>query len=157
MPNWKLIILGGLAFYVVTFIISFATGPLIHEGYLKPEYQAHAALWRPELNQDPPDMAALMPRWVTTGVISSLLLAAIYGWVGKVFTGPGWLRGVKAGLLLGVIGITFCLGYSGIFNASDKIWTVWALEGFLYYLPGGAVLGWLGAKWLGGPGSTSTS
>ena len=37
--RWKLIILGGLAFYVAMWLISMATGPLIHEGILKATYQ----------------------------------------------------------------------------------------------------------------------
>jgi hypothetical protein len=40
----------------------------------------------------------------------------------------------------------FAAGYSGMFNLPDSIWAVWGLESFLYYLPGGAVLGWLGDK-----------
>ena len=146
MNRWKLIVLGGLAYYIVTFIVGFATGPLIHEGVLKPTYQANSQLWRPELNQDPPDMAALMPRWITTGVIGSFIVAGIFGWIRPAFSGPGWKRGLQYGVVLGLLGIVCCLGYSGIFNAPDKIWIWWAFEGFLYYLPGGAVLGWLGGK-----------
>jgi hypothetical protein len=146
MNRWKLVVLGGLAYYVATFIVGFATGPLIHNGVLKETYRANAQLWRPELNEDPPDMAALMPRWITTGVIGSFIVAAIFGWVRPAFSGPGWKRGLQYGVTLGLLGVVWALGYSGVFNAPDKIWIWWSLEGFLYYLPGGAVLGWLGGK-----------
>ena len=144
--NWKLIVLGGLAFYLVTFVVSFVTGPVIHNGILKETYRQSAELWRPALMQDPPDMAALMPRWITSGVIGGLLMAAIYGWVRPAFSGPGWKRGLLYGTILSLFGIAWCLGYSGVFNAPDKIWAWWALESFLYYLPAGAVLGWLAEK-----------
>ena len=147
MNRWKLVVLGGIAYYIVTWIVSFATGPLIHEGVLKETYQSVSQLWRPELNQVPPDMAALLPRWITTGLIGSLIVAAIFGWVRPAFSGPGWKRGLLYGAVLGLFGIVWGpLGYSGVFNAPDKIWIWWSLEGFLYYLPGGAILGWLGGK-----------
>jgi hypothetical protein len=38
--NPKLIIVGDLVYYVVQFIVSFATGPLIHEGVLDAAYRA---------------------------------------------------------------------------------------------------------------------
>ena len=60
--NIKVILLGGLAMYVAEFLLSMATGGVIHEGILTELYQANASFWRPELNQQPPDMAALMPR-----------------------------------------------------------------------------------------------
>ena len=141
--RWKLIILGGLAFYVAMWLISMATGPLIHEGILKATYQAHAHLWRPELNQDPPNMAALMPRWVLTGLLASLVQAGIYGAIQSALAGPGWMKGLKYGLILSLFAACMAAGYSGIFSAPDRIWAVWSLESFLYYLPAGALLGWL--------------
>ena len=59
--NWKLIIVGGLVFYVVMFVVSMVTGPVVHQGILLESYQATEQFWRPELRQVPPDMAALMP------------------------------------------------------------------------------------------------
>jgi hypothetical protein len=143
--NWKLIVLGGIVFYIVMFAISMATGPLVHTGILQESYQATQEFWRPELNQVPPDMAALMPRWITTGVITSLILAAIYGWI-RPALGVGWLAGVKYGILLSVLGWVAMASWSGIFNLPNKIWIWWAIEQPFYYLPGGAVLGWLGEK-----------
>ena len=141
--NWKLVFLGGLAFYLVTFVVSMATGPLIHDGFLEPAYEANSEFWRPELNVEPPDMAALMPRWISTGLINSMIFAAIFCCVHSGLVGPGWKKGMIFGAILVGFHCTFCAGYSGVFNLPDKIWIVWSLEGFLYYLPGGAVLGWL--------------
>lgn len=144
--NWKLVVLGGLALYIVSFLVSFATGPLIHQGLLKDTYKAHSEYWRPELNQDPPDMAALMPRWISVGVLSSLILAALYGWIRPAFSGSGWRRGLSYGFLLSIVfGVAFA-GWSGVFNLPEKVWLWWGLETFAYYLPGGAALGWVGGK-----------
>ncbi len=146
--NWKLIVLGGLAMYIVMFVISFATGPLIHEGVLDQTYREHASFWRPELNQDPPDMAALMPRWITAGILTTFIFAAIYGFIHSAFSGPGWKKGLMYGAGLAIVMGCFAVGYSGVFNLPDKIWAWWAGESFLYYLPGGAMLGWLGDRFL---------
>jgi hypothetical protein len=62
--NIKVILLGGLALYAAQWVVSMVSGAIIHEGILTEMYQAHASFWRPELNQQPPDMAALMPRWM---------------------------------------------------------------------------------------------
>ena len=144
--NWKLIIVGGLAMYIVMFVISFATGPIIHEGILDETYRANEQFWRPELAQDPPDMASLMPRWIAVGLLSTFVFAAIYGIVNGSFAGPGWMRGLKYGALLSVLTCCFAAGYSGVFNLPDSIWAWWGGESFLYHLPGGAMLGWLGDK-----------
>lgn len=144
--NWKLVVIGGLVFYVVMFIISFATGPIIHNGLLNDAYKANSQFWRPELNQDPPDMATLMPRWIITGLLTSFVMAALFGAVRSAFQGPGWRQGLLFGLGLSILGCCFMAGWSGVFNLPNKIWIWWGLESFVYYLPGGAVLGWLGGK-----------
>lgn len=96
--NWKLIIIGGIVFWLVTNILGmFVSAPLIHEKVLDPVYQANESFWRPELRQDPPDMAALMPQWMLTSFVSSLLVAGIDSLVGGSFSGPGWSRGLKGG------------------------------------------------------------
>lgn len=38
-------------------------------------------------------MASLMPRWITLGLITTFIVAAIYGIVNKALAGPGWLKG----------------------------------------------------------------
>ena len=144
--NWKAVIVGGIVFYVVTFIVSFATGPLVHEGILEQDYIANEEFWRPELTQDPPDMAALMPRWITVGLINSFIIAALYGFVQSAFSGPGWKRGLLFGLGLSIVYCLWAAGWSGVFNLPDKIWAVWGLESFAYNLPGGAALGWVAQK-----------
>lgn len=144
--NWKLIILGGLAMYVVMFLVSMVTGPVIHEGLLDPVYIENSQFWRPELNQDPPDMASLMPRWISIGLLTAFIFAAIYGAVGSAFSGPGWKQGLKYGAVLSIFSCCFAAGYSGLFALPDSLWVWWGAESFLYYLPGGAVLGWLGEK-----------
>ena len=143
--NWKLIVVGGLVFYAVMFVVSFVTGPVIHNGILKEPYKANQQSFHPELNPDAPDMAALMPRWITTGVITSMFLAAIYGWV-RPALGTGWVAGIKFGVIAWIFGATFLAGFSGVFKLPNTIWIWWAIEQPLYYLPGGAVLGWLGEK-----------
>lgn len=144
--NWKLIILGGLAFYVVMFVVSFPTGMLVHEGVLDSSYRATTEFWRPELTQDPPDMAALMPRWITVGLLTTFIFAAIYGWIRGGLSGAPWQKGLKFGLMLSIVGCCFMAGWSGVFNLPGKIWLWWGLEQFAYYLPGGIILGWLGEK-----------
>ena len=144
--NWKIVVLGGLAMYVVQFIVSFATGPLIHEGVLNDVYMANASFWRPELNQDPPDMAALMPRWITTGVIGAMLLALVYGWVRSAFAGTGWVSGLKFGVAVWIVQTTYAAGWSGVFNLPEVIWAWWIGEAVLYTLIGGAVLGLVAEK-----------
>ncbi len=143
--NWKLVVVGGLVLYIVMFVIGFGTGVVIHNGVLDEAYRANESFWRPELNEDPPDMAALMPRWITTGIITSLIMAWIYGCL-RPTLGRGWLAGVKFGIIVSVFGALFMAGFSGVFNLPDKLWIWWASEQPLYYIPGGAVLGWLGEK-----------
>ena len=144
--NWKTVVIGGIVFYVVMFIVSMATGPIVHEGILDPLYTANESFWRPELTQDPPDMAALIPRWIAVGLISSIVMAALYGFVQSAFTGPGWKRGLFFGLGVSIIFSLLAAGWSGVFNLPEKIWVVWSLESFVYYLPGGAALGWVVGK-----------
>lgn len=143
--NWKLIVIGGIVFYLVMFLISFVTGAVIHNGILMDAYQATDQFWRPELRQVPPDMAALLPQWITTGIITTIILAGIYGWI-RPALGSGWLAGAKYGVILSIFSWCLIAGWSGIFNLPSKIWIWWAIEQPIYYLPGGAVLGWLGEK-----------
>ena len=144
--NVKLILVGGIVFYAAQMIVSFATGPLLHEGILDEVYKAYAQFWRPELTQEPPDMAALMPRWITTGLITAFLMAAVYGWIRPAFAGSGWQKGLKFGLVLFVFATTMMAGLSGIFNLPDKIWAWWTIDYLLFYAAGGAALGFVAEK-----------
>ena len=146
--NFKLIIVGGIAMYAVMFVISMATGPLIHEGLLDAMYADHSEFWRPELRQDPPDMAALMPRWILVGLVTSCVMAGVYGAVHKAFEGRGWTKGLRFGVVVSIVACCFCAEWSGLFALPDSLWVIWGLETFLYYVPGGAVLGLLHEKYL---------
>jgi hypothetical protein len=90
--NIKVIVAGGLAMYVAQWLISMVTGPLIHENVLKELYMANASFWRPELAQDPPDMAALLPRWIAIGLITSFILAGIFDNIRGGLAGSTLLR-----------------------------------------------------------------
>ena len=144
--NWKLILIGGVVLYVAMFAVSFITGPVIHDGLLKETYQATAGFWRPALMQQPMDVAALLPRWVTTGLIGSFIVAGIYGQVRSTFTGPGWQRGLKYGFVLFLLIASVFLSLSGFFNLPDNLWLWWCVDSLIGYLVGGAVLGWVADK-----------
>ncbi|MBT8048264.1 MAG: hypothetical protein HKN57_10340 [Xanthomonadales bacterium] len=145
--NLKTILLGGLVFYVSMFILSMGLGPLIHEGVLDPLYIENAAFWRPELQQDPPDMAALMPRWIAVGLLTTFIFTAIYDNIRTAFSGSGVVRGLKFGFVMGLIYASIGAGWSGVFNLPNAIWFWWAVEGFIMYAVGGAALGWFVGRW----------
>ncbi len=144
--NWKIIFIGGLAFYAVLWIVSFGTGPLIHDGVLADLYIQNAGYWRPELNQVPPDMAALMPRWIAVGLVTTFIMAAIYAWIRHAFNGDGWVKGAKFGFMVWLFSACLSAGWSGVFNLPETIWIWWAVEGLLMYVLGGAALGWASEK-----------
>ncbi len=145
--NLKLILIGGIAFYVATWVLSMVTGPLIHEGVLAEAYKATASFWRPELMQDPPDLAALMPRWIPTGLALSFIVAGLYGKVRASFAGRGLMRGARYGLGVGLLAGAVAASWSGVFNLPDVIWFWWIVEGLAMYVVGGAVLGWVADRW----------
>jgi hypothetical protein len=144
--NLKVIVVGGLAMYVAQFALSMITGPVIHEGILTELYQANASFWRPELNQQPPDMAALMPRWIATGLIGAFILAGIFDNIRGGLEGSMLVRGAKYGVILFLINLCIAAGWSGVFNLPDAIWAWWLGEALLYYVVGGVVLGWVTGK-----------
>lgn len=144
--NAKIIFAGGLAMYVAQFVIAMATGPLIHEGVLVDAYMATAGFWRPELMADPPDMAALLPLWITTGIVGALVIAGIYGVVRSAYAGAGWLRGAKFGFTVWLVQLVSMAGWSGVFNLPYEIWGWWAAEGAAYMIVGGIVLGLVAEK-----------
>ena len=145
--NAKLIVIGGFAFYAVTWILSFVTGPVVHNGLLLESYQATAAFWRPALMQQPPDMAALLPRWIVTGLFYSFVLAALYGKVRSAFAGSGWMRGGRYGFWIWLVATAVAMSYSGFFNLPDRIWFWWAVEGLVGSVIGCAVLAWAVDRW----------
>ena len=148
--NWKLIFGGGLVYYIAQFVVGMSMGPILHESVLEPLYEMYPQFWRPELNQDPPDLAALMPRWISVGVVIAFVSAAVYSWIRPALSGPGWQQGLKFGGILFLVNSSAMAGWSGIFNLPDSIWLWWAAEGLLLHLVGGAVLGWFGEKFTPG-------
>ncbi|MDH3646433.1 MAG: hypothetical protein OER80_06650 [Gammaproteobacteria bacterium] len=144
--NWKIILIGGVAYYVTIFVLSFISGQVVHEGILDPAYRATTEFWRPELNQDPPDMAALMPMWIFNGLVGAFVVAAIYTWIRPAFHGPAWRRGLTYGLILSLLGSTFSLGYSGVFNLPGEIWFWWTIEMAVLFIVGATVLGLVAEK-----------
>lgn len=139
--NWKIVVIGGLVYYVVVFISSMITGMIIHEGLLEAAYEATDAFWRPALRADPPDVAAMLPMWLFNGLVGSLVVAAIYSWIRPVFAGPGWKKGLTYGLMLGLLAATIFLGMSGVFDLPGEIWLWWSIDTAILFLIGGTVLG----------------
>jgi hypothetical protein len=113
---------------------------------LGPLYKEFASFWRPELNADPPDMVALMKMWVPIGLLSSILLAGIYSVIRSSFAGSGIVRGVKFGVVGWIFAAVAAMGYWGVLNLPNQIWTWWLIEGIWMHLIAGAVLGWVAQK-----------
>lgn len=139
--NWKAVILGGLAYYAAAFVVSMVGGVLIHEGVLDAAYKATEVFWRPELVQDPPDMAALMPMWITTGILTSFILAGIYLVFRSSLAGPAWQRGLKFGIAMWLWSACLMAAWSGVFNLPGKIWIWWGVDAAIYTIVGSIVLG----------------
>jgi len=144
--NLKVILLGGLAFYITQFIISMASGPVIHTNILNDLYRANEAFWRPELNQDPPDMAALLPRWIAVGLITTFIITAIFDNIRSALSGSAVVKGMKFGFIAFLFSACMSAGWSGIFNLPNEIWFWWNVEVLVMYLVGGAVLGFVTEK-----------
>ena len=147
--NWKIAVIGGIAAFVATMLVGFGTGYFIHSpeaGVLAETYRATGAFWRPELNQVPPDMMALMPMWILNGVISSIIVAAIYSVVRSSLTGAAWQRGLKYGVVVALFWLVNALGYFGVFNLPANVWQWWGVESVLLNLVGSVVLGIVAQK-----------
>ena len=139
----KVILIGGIAFYVALFIVGMPFGALIHEGVLDEVYRATASFWRPELNEEPADIGALMPRWITVGIIVAFVQVFIYDNVRSALSGSPVMNGLKFGLILALLGISTNAAFSGIFNLPNEVWMWWSIEHTVLYLIGGAVLGFV--------------
>jgi hypothetical protein len=147
--NWKIAIIGGIVAYVAMFVVGFGTGYFIHSpeaGVLAEAYKATASFWRPELNAVPPDMAALLPMWITNGLIGAVIVGGIYSVVRSSLTGAAWQRGLKFGVIVALFALVNLLGYWGVFNLPGKIWQWWFIEGTILNLVGGVVLGIVAQK-----------
>ena len=145
--NWKLIVIGGLVFWLVTNILGLGvTGPIIHNSILDPMYRATEMLWIEPLRQDPPDLAAVMPRWIVVSLISSLVVAGLYSCLRKAFEGPGWKCGMTWGLYMGIFSFVTLLGYSGVIALPMTIVVWWGVDGLVLFVLGGAAMGWAGER-----------
>ena len=144
--NWKLVFIGGLAYYIAAFVVSMAGGTFIHEGVLDAAYRATTEFWRPELMTDPPDMGALMPMWIATGVVASFILAGIYSVFRGALSGPAWQRGLKFGIAVWLLNVSYMAAMYGVFNLPYKLWAWWAVDGAIYTPVGAIVLGIVAEK-----------
>ncbi|MBT8143050.1 MAG: hypothetical protein KJO55_00010 [Gammaproteobacteria bacterium] len=139
--NWKVVIGGGLAFFAVSFLVGSVTGMVIHTGILTEPYQATSQFWRPELRQDPPDIAALMPLWIFNGIVLSLVIAALYNLVRPAFTGAGWKKGLTWGLMLATFVAAYHMSQSGNFDLPGTIWVWWTIDVLILFALSGIALG----------------
>ena len=137
--NWKIVVIGGLAFFITVFVGGFVTGLVIHTGILGEAYGATSMFWRPELRAN--DMAALMPEWILNGIVTGLVVATIYGFVRPAFSGAAWRKGLSFGLLLAAFLAAYHLSLSGYFNLPGEIWGWWSIDALILYSLAGTVLG----------------
>jgi hypothetical protein len=147
--HWKIVLVGGLAYYVVQFVVSMILGHFIHapdSGVLAESYRATASFWRPELNANPPDLRLLWELWIPSGLLGSFLAAGIFGVVRPALTGPSWRRGLQFGAIALAFAVINALGYNGVFNLPGKIWAWWMFGAAIMYLAAGPVLGWIAGK-----------
>ncbi|MDX2299654.1 MAG: hypothetical protein NW204_08005 [Xanthomonadaceae bacterium] len=142
----KIVLVGGLVHYVTAFVASMLTAMVTHQGILEDVYKATTTFWRPELRIEPPDMAALMPLWITTGLLVSFVTAAIYSVFRSALNGPGWQRGLKFGFATGLLYAGMHASLYGVFDLPAFIWLVWALEGIVLAVLAGAALGAVAQK-----------
>jgi hypothetical protein len=147
--NWKIVFIGGVVAYAAMFIVGIGTGYFIHSpdaGVLAETYRATASFWRPELNQDPPDMMALMPMWITNGLIGAFVVAGVYSVVRSSLKGAAWQRGLKFGVIVALFNLVNILGFWGVFSLPGNVWQWWFVEGTILNLAGGIVLGLVAQK-----------
>ncbi len=147
--NWKVIVVGGIAWYLAQFVVSILLGHVIHDpdtGVLAGAYRATAAFWRPELNANPPDPRIIWQLWIPSGLLSALLAAGVFSVIRPALAGPPWRQGLTFGVIALVFAIVNALGYNGIFNLPGRIWTWWIIGAAIMYLVAGPVLGWVAGK-----------
>jgi len=146
--NIKLVLLGGIAYFLIAQIIGAISGPLVHGpgGALEATYQMYSAMWRPELNATPPDLMALMPLWLTTAAINSLIVAAVFDLIRPSLPGGAVAQGLRFGITVGLIMVGLFGLYFGIFALPAKVWIFWGVEGLLTYSVGGIGIAAVGNK-----------
>jgi hypothetical protein len=147
--NWKIIFAGGVAWYLVQFVVSMVLGHFIHApdtGVLAESYRATAAFWRPEINANPPDPRIIWQLWIPSGMLGAFLSAGVFSVIRPALAGPPWRQGLTFGVIALVFAIVDALGYNGIFNLPGKIWIWWIVGAAIMFLAAGPVLGWVSGK-----------
>ncbi|MGE0031460.1 MAG: hypothetical protein AB7T20_10115 [Steroidobacteraceae bacterium] len=147
--NWKVVVIGGVVYYVALFTLSMVLGIVVHDpqsGLLAEAYGATMSFWRPELFQEKPDPDLMLKMWIPSGLLCAFLAAGIYSVIRSSLAGPAWMRGLKFGIISSIFAIIGVLGYRGVFNLPDQIWTWWTVGAVVMYLPAGVVLGWIAQK-----------
>ena len=91
-------------------------------------------------------MAALMPRWIATGLIVAFISAGIFDNIRSALSGTGLVKGIKFGVMAFLFSAGMSASYSGVFNLPVTIWFWWGVESLVLLIAGGAVLGWVSAK-----------
>ena len=94
-------------------------------------------------------MAAMMPQWLLTSFLSSLVVAGIYSLVRGSFGGPGWSRGMRWGLSLGIFSCMSYFAMLGVFHLPLQMRIWWSIEALILFLLGGAAMGWAGERFAG--------
>ncbi len=145
--NWKIILGGGAVLYVAEFILGMASGMVIHNGVLESIYDTTQEFWRPELNQDPPDMAALMPQWIAVGLLTAFVHAGIFDNIRSALNGSAMIKGLKFGLIIAIIYILLGASMAGVFNLPNTVWFWWSLEWLVLFPIAGIALGWFVGKY----------
>lgn len=147
--NWKIVVIGGVVYYLALFVVSMVSGHFIHSpeaGVLADAYRETASFWRPEIRANPPDTSLIWTMWVPSGLFGAILLAGVYSVVRASLSGPAWRRGLKFGAIAVVFGIVNALGYRGLFNLPDQIWVWWAIASAIANLVAGTALGVVAEK-----------
>lgn len=143
----KLVVLGALVFFVVNWATSFVTGPLVHEGILYEPYMATESFWRPELVEEPPDMAALLPYFIPIQLLNALIFAGLFGCYRSALNGAPWKKGAIFGLSMGIFLSGIYLAFHFVFNLPAAIWLWWAITGTAQITIAGAAVGWATGRW----------
>lgn len=147
--NWKIVFIGGGAYYLANFLLSMVLGIVIHDpqsGILAEAYAATMSFWRPELFRDSLDMGLMFRILIPSGLLSAFLGAGIYSVIRPALTGAAWLRGLKFGAISVIFGIISVLSYRRVLNLPDQIWSWWIIGSVIVCLPAGVVLGWVSQK-----------
>lgn len=150
--NIKFVLIGTVAWFLISQVIGMVSGMLIHGpgGALNATYMEFAAMWRPELNQQPPDMAALLPLWMSMAALNALLMAVIYELIRPALNAGLVANGVRFALVTGLTMTALYAMHFGLFALPARVWIFWGIEGALNYLLGGIALAFIAGRFMRG-------